>query len=89
MSDLVFDVCGQTSFIPRLDVSGWTQDTGHTPLGTLVSGPRQTILSTAHSVSVPTLPSHLRISPNNRVYLRNYEPNVYVRYILSTIIWRQ
>ena len=83
MSDLVFDV----SFIPRLDVSGWTQDTGHTPLGTLVSGPRQTMLSTAHSA--PTLPSHLRISPNNRVYLRNYEPNVYVRYLLSTIIWRQ
>ena len=71
MSDLMFDVCGQTSFIPRLDVSGWTQDTGHTLPGTLASGPRQTMLSTAHSV--PTLPSHLRISPNNRVYLRNYE----------------
>ena len=78
MSDLVFDVCGQTSFIARLDVSGWTQDTGHTALGTLVTGPRQTMLSTTYSVSVPTLPSHLRISPNNRVYLRNYEPNVCV-----------
>ena len=76
MSDLVFDVCGQTFIHSSARLQCWTQDTGHTALGTLVSGPRLTMLSTAHSP--PTLPSHLRISPNNRVYLRYYEPNVCV-----------
>ena len=61
------------SFIPRLDCSGWTQDTGHTALGTLVWS-----VVPDGQYSPPTLPSHLRISPNNRVYLRYYEPNVCV-----------
>ena len=76
MSDLVFDVCGQTFIhssarLQGLDTRHWAHSTGYT-------GQWSQTDNIIHQHYLPTLPSHLRISPNNRVYLRYYEPNVCV-----------